>query len=124
MGVDYSATVGIGLVVPHKEWREFQKRVDPEGDLWGEELLHRITADTEGIGYAEAGNYWGHGATHHIITIDRLTKSVEYDDRNRLTRLPSFNGMTVSEWDRLHAIREELGLAREQVQPFLATLVS
>jgi hypothetical protein len=121
MGIDISNTVGVGFVIDEDVWEEWVAKSDLDG--YGEEYLHDLFRRYPELGYAEGANYWSGDSTERVITVERLTFTVDAHD-GRVHKIGNSLNLTREEGIALLKFAEEIGQDEPEIITFVAVLVS
>jgi hypothetical protein len=124
MGVDLSTTVGIGFAIDPDALEAFRKRVDPDGNLYSEELFYgtdlKKWSDT--FAFGEAGSYYGSDDIQAYIYLRRGSENHDMHDLPGGIFGLNRPVITLEEREAFNAIASELGMDSPEIGQFLAVL--
>lgn len=125
MGVDLSTTVGVGFVIDPAALEAFKDRIDPDGNLWGEEYFYQsdLKRFSDRFGFGEAGSYLDDGDENRsYIYLRRLSQ--DHDQYDLPGGIFGLNRpvITLEERQAFNEIAAELGMNEPEIGQFLAVL--
>lgn len=132
MGVDMTLTQAVGVILDTDGLRAWQERVDPEGNLWGEEYIYELFEKHTyaGIEFGTAGSYYTSGEENRFyLYIPRISKSFsDYEvpggimGIDNLTPKEAVGDITADEAVRVYNLAQAMGTVEPIVQRFTAVL--